>query len=283
MFTIGKLFHLTQVVGDLDMADKWYNKIFAPCRFYRAYMPEAKRTASLLAVGNIVIEPVQPAGPDNENSPLGKFRAKFGDRLHSIAWYVDDLEACFDILSAKGIRLVDVAGKPVTERAHVEQIRYFWTHPGDTHGLLEFSRLNPEFTTDPRFQAWWSDDYWKNIHPLRLTGTVAITVVVADVGAAADFYATTLGSAEIAPTLDDGRRAFAVGDGTIVEIVGQDTDVTKAFGKGVLGMTFLVSELDSAERHLRQAGVPATRSGSFLTVAPEHALGTTVAFHTPKA
>jgi extradiol dioxygenase family protein len=35
MFKIGKLFHLTHVVNDLDAVDKWYDDVFACKRFYK--------------------------------------------------------------------------------------------------------------------------------------------------------------------------------------------------------------------------------------------------------
>src|SRR3546814_4514421 len=61
VFKVGKLFHMTQVVENLDAADLWYNRLFSPCRFYRALMPEAFRDASLLAISDLVIEPVEIA------------------------------------------------------------------------------------------------------------------------------------------------------------------------------------------------------------------------------
>jgi hypothetical protein len=34
MFRIGKLFHLTQVVDDLERVDRWHDDVFAAERFY---------------------------------------------------------------------------------------------------------------------------------------------------------------------------------------------------------------------------------------------------------
>src|SRR3546814_8363808 len=80
---------MTQVVENLDAADLWYNRLFSPCRFYRALMPEAFRDASLLAISDLVIEPVEIAAnlPGVERSPLARFKARYGNRLHSVAWY----------------------------------------------------------------------------------------------------------------------------------------------------------------------------------------------------
>jgi hypothetical protein len=55
MFKIGKLFHLTHVVSDLNAADAWYDEIFSDCRFYRGDMKPAAREASLLTIGDCVI------------------------------------------------------------------------------------------------------------------------------------------------------------------------------------------------------------------------------------
>src|SRR3546814_2557943 len=86
VFKVGKLFHMTQVVENLDAADLWYNRLFSPCRFYRALMPEAFRDASLLAISDLVIEPVEIAAnlPGVERSPLARFKARYGTRLHSV-------------------------------------------------------------------------------------------------------------------------------------------------------------------------------------------------------
>src|SRR5437899_2275727 len=92
MFKIGKLFHLTHVVGDLAATDTWYDEVFSVCRWYRAYMKPAVREASLLCIGDCVMEPIQLARvPGAEQSPVGKFYARFGQRFHSIAWYVEDV------------------------------------------------------------------------------------------------------------------------------------------------------------------------------------------------
>lgn len=281
LFRIGKLFHLTQVVDDLDAADRWYNRIFSPCRFYRGYMKEAYRDASLFVIGDaILIEPVQVSRePDAAKSPLGRFKARFGARLHSIAWYVDDLENAVEALRSHGVRLVDVAGRPIDSRGDAQSVRYVWTHPRDSHGLLEFARLNHDFTTDPRFQPNWSSAFWQDIHPLGIAGAFGITIVVRDLSAAARFYETVLGASEVEPAIKDGRRAFRVGLDTIVDIVGADSIEASTFGEGVYGMTFHVQNVDRAEAFLQGLGQPVQRVDErSLLIRPSDALGATVCF-----
>ncbi len=60
MFKIGKLFHLTHVVNDLDAVDKWYDDVFSCKRFYKGYEKLAGRDASLLVIGEVLMEPMTP-------------------------------------------------------------------------------------------------------------------------------------------------------------------------------------------------------------------------------
>ncbi|WP_326533637.1 VOC family protein [Pseudorhodoferax sp.] len=282
MFAVRKLFHLTQIVDDLDLADRWYNRLFSPCRFYRGYMKEAVRHASLLAIGDAtVVEPVQLADePGAEQSPLGRFRARFGARLHSIAWYVDDLDSAVDTLLGHGVRLVDVAGRPIESREQAAGVKYVWTHPKDSHGPLEFARLNAEFSTDPRVQPHWSAAYWREQHPLGIDGLLRITLATRLPEQASRFYTQVLGAREAASLPGQPGRSLQVGDDTIVDLVDAGSERFGAFGEGVFGMSFQVRDIARAEAFLREAGLPVVRrSDCQLELAPQHALGATVGFH----
>src|SRR5947209_12967139 len=128
MFRIGKNFHLTHVVRDLDAVDRWYDRIFAVQRYYRGYMKPAVREASLVLIGDLVMEPVMLARvPDAENSPIGRFLARFGERFHSMAWYVDSVPDAYATLTEHNIRLFDLVGR----RAEPPGAGAIWTHPKD--------------------------------------------------------------------------------------------------------------------------------------------------------
>jgi hypothetical protein len=60
-FEIGRLFHLTHVVSDLDAVDRWYDEVFSVTRFYHGYEELAGRDASLIAISDLVLEPMAPA------------------------------------------------------------------------------------------------------------------------------------------------------------------------------------------------------------------------------
>ena len=109
MQKIGKEFHLLHVVSDLNAADEWYDRIFSVRRFVRNYMKAAMRKASLVLIGDFVMEPAQPVqSPGWEKSALGKFYGRYGQHFHSIAWYVDDLRQASIELDKHKIRMFDM-------------------------------------------------------------------------------------------------------------------------------------------------------------------------------
>jgi hypothetical protein len=130
MFKIGKLFHLTQVVDDLELVDRWYDDVFAVERFYNGYEELAGRNASPIAIGDLVLEPMTPAKVEPlKNQSVKRFHARFGQHLHSIAWYVDDLQAISSRLDEANFRLFNIVGKQVKPPHKAAAV---WTHPRET-------------------------------------------------------------------------------------------------------------------------------------------------------
>lgn len=257
MFRIGKLFHLTHVVSDLDAVDQWYDEVFAVCRFYRAYMKPAVREASLLTIGDCVMEPVQLARvPGAEQSPIGKFYARFGQRFHSIAWYVDNVQELFAALSTHNIRLYDLVGKVVKEPQGKLAV---WTHPKDTHALLEFAVIE-KFSIDARLQPGWSAAFWREQHPLGIERASHITVLVRDLREATALYQTMLGGKLLHEEETPGQKRsafFAVGDDTVIEAAQplsaaspEGRDLEQA-GEGIYAVTFKTQDLKRAADFLQ--------------------------------
>src|SRR3546814_3310908 len=98
-------------------------------------MPEAFRDASLLAISDLVIEPVEIAAnlPGVERSPLARFKARYGNRLHSVAWYVDNLEGAFKACRERGVRMTDVTGRSVEDLDRSEE------HTSELQSLMRIS------------------------------------------------------------------------------------------------------------------------------------------------
>jgi catechol 2,3-dioxygenase-like lactoylglutathione lyase family enzyme len=256
MFKIGKLFHLTHVVNDLDVVDKWYDEVFSVTRFYRGYEKLAGREASLIAIGDVIMEPMMPARVDDlRNRSVKKFHDRFGQHFHSIAWYVDDIEAISVKLDEQGLRLYNIVGKQVKPPHNAFAI---WTHPKETYGQLEFA-LAGNYTIDPRLQPAWSNAFWRERHPLGLERASHITVVLRDLPSGKRLYCDVLGGRLIHEEDLPGRKrsAFvALGKDTVVELAqplsptspeGRDMERN---GEGIYALTFKTRDLGSARNFL---------------------------------
>lgn len=257
MFSVGKLFHLAHLVDDLDVVDRWYDEIFACERFYRRYEEAAMREASLLVISDMLVEPIMPSTDARAaGSPLRKFRDRFGNRLHSIAWYVDDIKQCSAEFLAAGTRQVGLTGKPITDPSKAVAI---WTHPGDTHALLEFCEAG--FAKDPRLAPNWSADRWRT-HPLAIQRTSHITCLFENIDDAESVYGSLLHGRLLsaADDADAKRRYYHVGEETVIEAVqplNASTPEGKDFaaaGEGVHALVFQTTNLSGAAQFLGEKG-----------------------------
>jgi len=283
-FAVGKLFHLAHLVDDLDAVDRWYDDIFDCVRFYRRYEKAALREASLLVISDIIMEPIMPsAAPEAAGSPLGKFRRRFGDRLHSIAWYVEDIKACSADLAQRGIRQVGLTGRPVTDPATAVAV---WTHPKDTRALWEFCEAG--FAADPRLEPDWSADRWRNEHPLHIERTAHISVLFERVEDADALYGDALGGRLLHREEVAGEKRsayYAVGEETVIEALqplATDTAAGRDLadnGEGVHALVFATADLAGAAAFLRDKGQRLEPAGAdTFWVNRDDAFGLTVGF-----
>jgi catechol 2,3-dioxygenase-like lactoylglutathione lyase family enzyme len=286
MFKIGKIFHLTHLVDELDACDQWYDEVFAVNRFYRGYEKLAVRDASLMAIGEIVMEPLSLAKvPDAEKSPIGKFKARFGQRFHSIAWYVDDVAELAAQFAKHDVRMYNLVGNPV--KLPLRPGTAIWTQPRQTHGLLEFAEI-PRFTTDARLQPAWSSTFWRERHPLGIERASHITVLVTDIERGIFLYRDVMRGTLIHQEERAGERksAFvAVGEDTVVELrqplsanspEGHDLAHN---GDSIYGVTFKTINLPKAEQFLRSKGQRIeSQSGDSLVLNKDDTFGMVVGF-----
>jgi catechol 2,3-dioxygenase-like lactoylglutathione lyase family enzyme len=284
MFRIGREFHLLHVVSDLDAADEWYDRIFAVRRFVRNYMKAAMRKASLVLIGDFVMEPAQPVQkPGWEKSALGKFYSRYGQHFHSLAWYVDDLRQTSIELSSHKIRMFDMVGNPVTEAVRGDAL---WTHPQDTHAAFEFA-IAPKFFIDPRLQPAWSTEFARDRHPLGIERASHVTVLFRNLDDARGVYGEALGGKLLHQESSSRKRSlfFAVGDDTVIEAVqpvaasspeGQDLERA---GEGIFSVTFKTKDLNRAGEHLRAQKQRIEFEGTnTLVINRDDAFGMVIAF-----
>ncbi len=284
MFRIGSEFHLLHVVSDLDAADAWYDRVFAVRRFVRNYMKAAMRKASLVLIGDFVMEPAQPVQqPGWEKSALGKFYSRCGQHFHSLAWYVNDLRETCQRLSDHKIRLFDMIGKPVADPGHGDAV---WTHPQDTHAAFEFA-VAPRFFIDPRLQPGWSITFPRDQHPLGIERASHITMLFKDLSHARRVYQDALGAKQIyeQETPEQKRSIFySVGEDTIIEaaqplsISSPEGRELEQAGEGIFSVTFKTRDLNRAADHLRSNNVRFESSGHSLVINRDDAFGMVLGF-----
>jgi hypothetical protein len=256
---IGKMFHIVHVSEALGPLDAWYDDVFVPRRGIMDdnYLAIEMRDGSLLAIGDTVIETMAPSSRSgSEVLPVGKFFARFGRHLHSLAWYTDDVGAVWEHLVEQGIRVVHHGPSERPDEGDI------YTHPKDTLTQLEF--FQPPAATggppDPRFDPTWSDQWAATSNPLGVERLAYATVVGHDMDRALSIYVDVLGGTVIdqgSSALTGTTSAFvAVGTESVVELAvptdaaslaGQDL---AAVGECCHALTFLVEDLGQVADHL---------------------------------
>jgi extradiol dioxygenase family protein len=285
MFKIGKLFHLTHVVSDLAAVDQWYDKVFSVTRYYRGYEKLAGRDASLIAIGEVIMEPMMPARVANlQNQSVKKFHERFGQHFHSIAWYVDNVQEISAQLDHNGLRLFNIVGKQVKPG---EESFAIWTHPKDTHGQLEFAAIG-RYSIDPRLQPAWSNSFWRQQHPLGIDRASHITVVVRDLPSAKRLYCDILAGKLIHEEETAGRKrsAFvAVGEDTVVELAQPLSQASpegremEDNGEGIYSVTFATRDLARANAFLKSNQLRPEPDGTdSIVMGKDQAFGMVVGF-----
>ena len=138
---ITEFFHLIHVVDDEDEVDAWYDAVFAPKPFIRkSWTDIEKRWASLSLIGDFIIEVIEPSDAlEHQEMPLSKFRTRFGQHFHSLAWYTDGgaIKPLFDRMRSMGVRVAKPGGG-IWPEGDIDPGPTIFTHPKDTFGQLEF-------------------------------------------------------------------------------------------------------------------------------------------------
>ena len=281
MANVTRLFHVIHVVDDLAAAEKWYDRVFAGHYFFRDnYSPTEQRDASLFAVGDFVLEPMTPSRePGADSKPVGRFHARFGAHLHSIAFYVRSLPAIWDRLRARGVRIVGDGGGALD----VPPQGAIYTHPRDTGGLLEFMQAPADGGFDLRLKPGWSSAFWRDEQPLGIERCSHLTLVVRDLERARSFWVDAL---EGRPFLERESRArgtrslfVAVGDEVVVELaqpVAPGSEAARELeqnGEILHAVTFGVRDLERAAGALRGLGLKVEPRDGELELGPEEACG----------
>jgi catechol 2,3-dioxygenase-like lactoylglutathione lyase family enzyme len=287
-FHIGQLFHVIHITDDAAALDRWYVDVFGATRWMELHYSDLEmREASIVVIGDVPVEPMATVDrPGAEQTAVGRFSAKIGPHLHSVAWYVDGADDLYRSLVDQGVRVVSDGGLPVGAPGTSGAM---YTHPRDTSTQLEF--FPGPSLADPRQDPGWDASSSATAHSLGITGLSHVTVVVGDLARATAFYTEGLGGrliAERESELTVTKDAFvAIGADTVValstpmsadSLAGRDH---ARHGDVLHSLTFGVTDLDRAEAHLRAHGIAlATRDETTLIADPATTYGAVLGFTT---
>jgi catechol 2,3-dioxygenase-like lactoylglutathione lyase family enzyme len=263
---IGRLFHIIHMTADISAVEAWYDDVFSVREFLaHNYSPYEKRDASLVLLGDTVIEPLAPAFrvPGWDTMPLGRFYQRFGAHWHSIAWYTDDAGEMWQRCTDAGIRVLAGGGAPADTRPAADGI--IMTHPKDTITQLQFVGPNSRVhQLDPRFGPDWDPNRWVDHHQTGTPGLAYTTVLTRDRRRAETIYADVLGGTVLhkgSSVLTGTDDTYVLLGDTVVQLSTPNTDGTIAAADLAANneihhaAAFRVRDLDTTEEYLASQGV----------------------------
>jgi catechol 2,3-dioxygenase-like lactoylglutathione lyase family enzyme len=270
MFTIGRNFHVIHMTDDLAALGAWYDDVFG-LQWYAIhnYAPDLHRHASLGVMGQLCIEPMQPAFEDTgwNKGPIGRYYERSGISWHSIAWYVDDVEGLTelrDLFEANDVELLGLLGGRLEHEGDAPEDRPIFTHPNSTVTQLEFMVPHP-WIPDPRPHPAFRASWWHDTHPLHIRKTSHFTLATRHLDRARDLYVDLVGGTLLYEGENDllrTRSAYVtVGCDDVVEIaepLDADTPIAEyveANHHGLFAVWLQVEDLAGASDYLASKGI----------------------------
>jgi hypothetical protein len=255
-----RLIHLNLVHEGFDATVEHYRHLYGGMVVMERLQPTWH--ACLMDVGRVLFEIFVP----NEFF----LHTRYGPHYLGVEYQVDDMVEVREVLASRGIRVardLDVA---------------LHAHPADCHGVsLEFFdgyfHDNDDVLDTPMRPA----EYWRDDHPLGLTGLWGYTVAVRDLEQALEDFRAVL-HCEVVH--EAARRAVSgtavslqVAD-AVLELVAPDGDGALRqhlleHGEGIRSTVFEVLDLDHARRHFGNRGVelvPGTAPDTWAIPAAEN-------------
>jgi catechol 2,3-dioxygenase-like lactoylglutathione lyase family enzyme len=290
---IGDLFHVVHVVDDLPRTEAWYDRVFDPTYLFRRHDSVLDhRTASLMLIADLPMEPMSPhPGPEGEAGTIGRFHRRFGQRLHSLAFYCDSVGERYERFRSLGVRVTGDGGAVLTEAPERGGI---YTHPRDSFGLIEL--MEPRVggrggapigdslgeCYDTRLLGTHDPTRWADL-PLGIRRTSHLTVLVDDLDRAVQLYEEGLDAVPFHETGTPRRVDVLVGPTTVVRLAEPVPDSIEAAslareGAMIWSVTFEVRDVDAAAEFLGSLDVDTSERDGVLSISAVGAAGARYAF-----
>jgi catechol 2,3-dioxygenase-like lactoylglutathione lyase family enzyme len=234
-------------------------------------MPSSVWHAGVVYFGGILVEIFEPSGL--------LLNARHGANYLGLEYQITpSLDVARAALAERGIRISRDIGKAIH------------THPRDTFGIsMELCEVNlhempledayGEPLTISWIEPWRPVSYWRDEHPLGVTGMKHCTVAVGDLAGATGMYASLFGAVEQERTERPAISAEGVQmelAGTILEFQtptgpGPLADHLARYRDGIRSLVVQVASIEQAAEHLRRTGVRTTPGDSEGTIATDAA------------
>lgn len=234
--------HINMVIKDFDAGIAHFRNLYGAD--FLADYPQAEWHAGLFEMGGVIFEPFVP--------PTWLLSSRYGPHYLGIE-YQADMDAARAAIADHGIRIVRDIGLALH------------THPADTLGVAF------EFYDGGFHEREWpliggrmkSADYWRDEHPLGLTGLKAVTLVVEDAGAAAALLRSFLSAQSAYEEARPAVGAQAIGltiAGSVIELLVPTGDGVirrhlDRFGPGIRSTVMGVRDIGQAQYYFAERGL----------------------------
>ena len=177
---------------------------------------------------------------------------RYGPHYLGVEYQVEDIDEVREVLAARGIR--------IARDLHLA----LHTHPADCHGVsLEFFAGFFHDNDDVLDTPMKTAEYWRDEHPLGVTGLLGYTVAVTDMAPALDDFRAVLHS----EVVDEAARPVVAGTAVALQIADAVLELVTPVGdgplrqhllehgEGIRSTVFQVRDLDAARRYFEGRGV----------------------------
>jgi catechol 2,3-dioxygenase-like lactoylglutathione lyase family enzyme len=209
----GNCHRIAVAVEDLPAATRWFQDVLGatllPVEEQAGGAVDAANDGGLLTLVWLKNVPIVPLTSTDPAGAIGRYLARNGPSVHSLAWEIPDMWRTENLLRADGMTIVgtDIPG------------RHFFVHPRHTLGLL-LEYTDDKLPGDPRLGA--PEPVGHGIVPVRSVAWVS--AVVEDLAAGLGCLRYTFGARDATPAsvgVGDTEEALDVriGDMTVRLIV----------------------------------------------------------------
>jgi hypothetical protein len=235
--------HMNVVLEDFDLSMNHF------CDLYGAQflmdLNRAEWHAGLFVIGRVLFELFAPH--------VFLLNARFGPHYLGVEYQVGDLDEARQAIAERGIRIA---------RDTIESVH---TNPADAFGV-SFEFYEDNFHDAPRSvfrEQMKPAEYWRDEHPLGVTGQKGYSIAVADAEVVRDFLQAFLGAEvrydETRPEIGARAVGLEAGD-AIVELLSPVSDGIVGqhlyrVGDGIRSTVFSVCDLGHAQRYFAERGI----------------------------